>query len=482
MRLKFLCAVFYTALIFSSWAEPAKKLSDDIYRFVFKFYYSLPYNELISTLDSELNGEYPDFSLQDLSLPEFSFSPSAPGKLLRFIERELQLSKSVRINDSSDLEENLEKKDFYLVFIQDAKENPESSFGHLALLFNDASTLYFDKAISFMAENFRNPVTGKVHASKFFKGGFSYIDGSVFEFPFFDLLYTYVIYQKRIVSCYKLNLNTIEKKQLLENISLTESQGYNFFTSNCASFIFSALYDVKNQKRQTGFVPPAVILRDLVDKKIISYEEAFVRGKQKAKDFLHYTCIYSTEKKYDLTKSMFYHSVSSQMSKNGGQSDIVLFSLNRPFEGYSVQRNNYIFGDFKIQYDKDGVKDYKITPFTIEIHPRLFFPFFGGIYDFSFFRNEAGWHFNQCAGCYFSLNSVTMKSFIENVADEKFNYNPYFQIIFSKYFMDFFALWQFEEEKLEYESTSIYFRIHNGFQVFSIFKSDEISLGVKVSF
>ncbi len=75
-----------------------------------------------------------------------------------------------------------------------------------------------------------------------------------------------------------------------------------------------------------------------------------------------------------------------------------------------------------------------------------------------------------------------MKSFIENVADEKFNYNPYFQIIFSKYFMDFFALWQFEEEKLEYESTSIYFRIHNGFQVFSIFKSDEISLGVKFSF
>jgi len=95
MHKMLLSAVFCTVLIFSSWAEPAKKLSDDIYRFVFKFYYSLPYEELISALDSQIKNDFSDFSIKDLSLPEFSTSPQAPGNLLRYLESELYRKKNL---------------------------------------------------------------------------------------------------------------------------------------------------------------------------------------------------------------------------------------------------------------------------------------------------------------------------------------------------------------------------------------------------
>ncbi|MCR5063911.1 MAG: hypothetical protein K6A89_11570, partial [Treponema sp.] len=185
--LKLLCTVLYTVLIFSSLhSQQYDILSQDIYRFVFKFYYSVPYDELISTLDSEIKKEYPDFSLRELNILDFSNSSSSPGNLLRFIESYLR-SEKYKVPDVA---ENLEIQDFYIVFIEDSKKNPESAFGHVGLLIDDNNSFYFDTVISFLAENFIDSNTGKIHAGNYFKGGFYHINADVVKYPFFDLLYT----------------------------------------------------------------------------------------------------------------------------------------------------------------------------------------------------------------------------------------------------------------------------------------------------
>nr|MCR5063621.1 DUF4105 domain-containing protein [Treponema sp.] len=296
--------------------------------------------------------------------------------------------------------------------------------------------------------------------------------------------YTYIIEQDRIVVCYKLNLDAAEKAVLLKKVYSAENKNYNFFTSNCASVIFSTLYDVKNETGRTSFVPPVVILRDLIKKGFVEYEGAFIRTVRNKKHTVNYT----SQKKYDLSQSMFYTIFSTQLSENGVESEFSLFSFNRPFEGYSVQRNNVVIGDFQMLYDDNKIKKMRIIPTAIELRPRFLNSLFGGIYDCSFFidsyncNNECKYDFIQKAGLYLSVRNLTLKSFIENYSKEKFNSKPVFEFIFSTHSFDLYNLWSYKDDKIEYDSTRVAVNIYNRFQIFGVIKTSEVSGGITISF
>lgn len=459
-----LCGICFNAFLY---ADQANILPSDITRFIFKFYYSIPYENLVNILILRIKDDFPNFSLDNEQPPDFDSSPHGPRTLVEFFERTIS-SQNIRLHKKS---VEIKKTNMYILFFNSKKTKPESTFGHIALLCKTSKSFYFDTLITFLATNFSNQETGKTSFVKYIQGGFSHLNGEVYEYPFFDQIHKDVIMQDRIVSCYKLNLSSTEKEELLELINYFKTDSYNFFKNNCASFIFNRLYQIKNIKKNTTFTPPAEIVRDLCKKNILIYDGAFIKYGKYA--------IYSKDKKYDLSKNIYYHDSSIQFSNNESKISFTAFSFERPFYGYGIQTSNIQIGLFNYSFNNN---DFIITPFKIKLRPNLF-NFLGGIYNFSLnAQNSERLSTNQDFGFYISAGTFSIETILLTLEKTTFCKTPIFNFLFSSHNFDFIISWLYKDNQILYKFCKVAVSIQPQLQIIYEIEPNSFYTGVKFFF
>jgi hypothetical protein len=454
-------------------------ISRDLTRFIFRYYYILPYNDFLNSVINKMEEDFPGFDSSVLFYSVKDYSSSGPGNLVRLLEKNI-IQQGLQVREYTDTSpiEFRNDTDLYLLFISDTSSKAESSFGHISLLLKSASNIYFDTVITFLASDFTDYNTGKHSISKYLKGAFSEIDGEIVYYPFFDLLYKSIIEEGRMVICYRINISREEKKALVNSLweSIDNHYSYNFFTENCSTFIFDKLLNVSGRENmRLEFTPPVIVLRELCNNKLLEYDGAFYnKGISKT-----VAIEYDNKEKFDLSKSTYYRTSNFYYLKDGAAVEFCFFNFSRPFDGLLSQTANIFVGNITFDKVDSDLSISEIVPVEFYFRPSIY-KSLGGLFDLSVNYNYTDDLFiRQKYGLFFDIGSFRFEGYYKYTSNHYSDDNFKFRLLFSNSAVDIFCIWDLRDHPY-FKEIGGSFQVKNNMYVFANLQNDSYQLGVTI--
>jgi len=356
-------------------------LQKDITRFIFKYYDLLTIPDFKSTLKKETLFYYPNFKTNEIDNYFENNKTINPGDLVRFLEKLIDKSNSILINQSNDLREitsdewvqYVKQADLYIIFASENGHKSESSVGHLAFLYDFEDVLFFDNIVTYYAIDFSETETGNPTINSYLKGSFGELNGNFINYPFHDALHDYLILEDRIVSKYKLNLDEIKREEI-DNAIWQVNQNtpkYNFFKRNCATELMTVLGDVFSVNEKylftNGYIirTPAELIRSLKNKGIVTYEGSY---RYLLKEDNKLEIIFDQDSKYDTAMKSYAQQYNISSSKVGNTFGFTFFQSSRPYNGLSKRRSSIALLDFSLLVNQADELDVIFNPIKFKYY------------------------------------------------------------------------------------------------------------------
>ena len=366
-------ALFISISSFAIGAETI--LQKDLTRFIFKYYNTLTIPDFKSTLKKEIWFYYPNFNINEIDDYFENNEAIKPGDLVRFLEKIIDKSNNLLIGRTNNLKEMtreqwaqyVKKAELYIIYTSENGHKSESSFGHLAFLYDFEDALFFDNIVTYFAVNFSEIETGRPTINSYLKGAIGKLDGSFINYPFHDALHEYLLLENRIISKYKLNLDA-KKREKIDNAIWQANQDdpkYDFFKTNCATEIMTILGDAFSINKKYAFKTPAKLVRSLKNKEIVTYEGAY---RHILKEDNKIKIMFDKDRKYDTAMKSYAQQYNITSSKTGNTFDFTLFQSSRPYNGLSKRKSSIELLDFTLLVNQANELDVIFNPIKFKYY------------------------------------------------------------------------------------------------------------------
>ena len=350
-------------------------LQKDLTRYIFKYYNLLTIPDFKSTLKKEIWFYYPNFNIDEIDGYFENNKAIKPGDLVRFLEKLIDKSNNILVDQSNNLKEMtsvqwaqyVKQAELYIIYTSENGHKSESSFGHLAFLYDFEDLLFFDNIVTYFAIDFSEPETGKPTINSYLEGAFGELHGSFINYPFFDALHEDLLLDNRILSKYKLNLDEIKREEI-DNAIWQFNQStpkYNFFKNNCATEIMIVLDDVFSINERYAFKPPAELVRSLESKEIVTYEGAY---RYILKEDNKVEIIFDKDSKYDTAMKSYTQQYNISSSKAGNTFGFTFFQSSRPYNGLSKRKSSIALLDFTLLVNQADELDIIFNPIKFKYY------------------------------------------------------------------------------------------------------------------
>ena len=350
-------------------------LQKDLTRYIFKYYNLLTIPDFKSTLKKEIWFYYPNFNIDEIDGYFENNKAIKPGDLVRFLEKLIDKSNNILVDQSNNLKEMtsvqwaqyVKQAELYIIYTSENGHKSESSFGHLSFLYDFEDHLFFDNIVTYFAIDFSEPETGKPTINSYLEGAFGELHGSFINYPFFDALHEDLLLDNRILSKYKLNLDEIKREEI-DNAIWQFNQStpkYNFFKNNCATEIMIVLDDVFSINERYAFKTPAELVRSLESKEIVTYEGAY---RYILKEDNKVEIIFDKDSKYDTAMKSYTQQYNISSSKAGNTFGFTFFQSSRPYNGLSKRKSSIALLDFTLLVNQADELDIIFNPIKFKYY------------------------------------------------------------------------------------------------------------------
>jgi hypothetical protein len=253
-----------------------------------------------------------------------------------------------------------DEKKIGIVFSSEYSSSPQSSFGHVMLIFINNKSFLNSDVVHFAA---------KTKKEGFFKYSYDGLVGNFDAFyireKLFKKVYLYNVLQQRTMFIYYLNFSENEINKLL--LHLYELQKYKakyyFISYNCSSATLDLLRIIDSKVKYKNLILPIDSVR-LVKKHILKIDKLIPLNKQ---------IILLVDKMSPKEKSIFkkkimgmYHGDLKKLS------NIIKETLNKYYE-YSFRKYHYVFGDYnevkKLHYKEVKINTNKVLNPLNKVQP-----------------------------------------------------------------------------------------------------------------
>ncbi|MCF7952072.1 MAG: DUF4105 domain-containing protein [Spirochaetaceae bacterium] len=432
-------------LIFNSGVSHATPtLSQDLTRFIFKYFNTLPTNEFCNVVTEEFRKLYYPIDINFIYDNIITNKITAPGDIVRLLENKL---KSKQENEY--LVDNLKFKNFtknewlkytqnadlYLLYTSENGNKAESSLGHLSLLYKTNRSKYFFLNVGFIAKDFNDEKTGRPTAVNYFRGAFSNLSGAFSIYPFHDTIYQNIILENRILAWYKINVTEIKKNEIdkkIWEINNENDSNYNFFTNNCSSEIIKIIPEVDKIFNRYAFRTPANSIRVLKRNGYIDYVGAYVGEKNEDGT---YEINFTEKSTYDRAMSSFNHSFYAKFYHNYSLLSLSLFQLSRPIRGIVFQRSNIRLIEVNTILSQEKVELKSLVPIEVSYN-FLLSNHFGLKLDYILQYENRWWNYFN-TGLFWSFYNIKIELYNNAEISNSIDNNLNISLLYSNRYIDF---------------------------------------------